>query len=444
MRPIAPVRVLRSLGIATVAVGLLACGGDDDDSAAASAAVDGVIVERVGDYSHLARRPRLRPSRAVGRRPPTGAVLAHVRRVRRRGARRARRPQPRARRRLDRPRPRQHRRRPGRRRRAGGGPQGDRLGRCPTFPNPVEAVAWGVRLPLESADDPRARGVRRRRSSTRAPGRRPACPADRSVRRRTRRRCPPPDKLVGVLQRRRSRSGPTARPPRRISGQRAGTARHRPTRPTSPPVASRRAAASHRSPIAADIARFAAAGAAARRVLDRVAAEVGPGVTTDHLDAVAHEAYLDEGGYPSHARLPRLPEEPLHVGQRGRRPRHPRRPSARRGRHRQLRRHHLPRRHARRLLPHRLRGRRRRRRPERTRRARRHHRGGAPGRHRRGPARAAGCATSAGPSRRVADRHGFGMVRELGRPRHRRAVPRRAPRPPLRRAPQPRPCSARA
>jgi methionyl aminopeptidase len=48
-----------------------------------------------------------------------------------------------------------------------------------------------------------------------------------------------------------------------------------------------------------EIARLAAAGRAARRVLDRLAAEIAPGVATDHLDAVAHQAYLDEGGYPS-------------------------------------------------------------------------------------------------------------------------------------------------
>jgi methionyl aminopeptidase len=47
------------------------------------------------------------------------------------------------------------------------------------------------------------------------------------------------------------------------------------------------------------VERLRAAGLAARRVLDRLASEVRPGVTTDHLDAVAHAAYLDEGGYPS-------------------------------------------------------------------------------------------------------------------------------------------------
>lgn len=49
----------------------------------------------------------------------------------------------------------------------------------------------------------------------------------------------------------------------------------------------------------ADVERIAAAGRAARRVLDRLEAEIRPGVTTDHLDAVAHQAYLDEGGFPS-------------------------------------------------------------------------------------------------------------------------------------------------
>ena len=50
---------------------------------------------------------------------------------------------------------------------------------------------------------------------------------------------------------------------------------------------------------AEDIERLRRAGRAARRVLDRLAIEIRPGATTDHLDAVAHQAYLDEGGYPS-------------------------------------------------------------------------------------------------------------------------------------------------
>ncbi len=47
------------------------------------------------------------------------------------------------------------------------------------------------------------------------------------------------------------------------------------------------------------IERMRLAGQAARRVLKKVEAEVAPGVTTDHLDEVAHQAYIDEGGYPS-------------------------------------------------------------------------------------------------------------------------------------------------
>lgn len=49
----------------------------------------------------------------------------------------------------------------------------------------------------------------------------------------------------------------------------------------------------------ADVARLRAAGRAARRVLDRVGAEVAPGVTTDWLDGVVHDACIEEGGYPS-------------------------------------------------------------------------------------------------------------------------------------------------
>lgn len=47
------------------------------------------------------------------------------------------------------------------------------------------------------------------------------------------------------------------------------------------------------------LGRMRSAGRAARRVLGAVAAEVAPGVTTDHLDAVCHQACIDEGGYPS-------------------------------------------------------------------------------------------------------------------------------------------------
>ncbi len=48
-----------------------------------------------------------------------------------------------------------------------------------------------------------------------------------------------------------------------------------------------------------EIAAMRRAGAAARRVLERVGAEVRAGATTDALDGVAHQACIDEGGYPS-------------------------------------------------------------------------------------------------------------------------------------------------
>jgi methionyl aminopeptidase len=47
------------------------------------------------------------------------------------------------------------------------------------------------------------------------------------------------------------------------------------------------------------IDRLRSSCAAARRVLDTVGAAVAPGVTTDELDAISHDAYLAEGGYPS-------------------------------------------------------------------------------------------------------------------------------------------------
>lgn len=47
------------------------------------------------------------------------------------------------------------------------------------------------------------------------------------------------------------------------------------------------------------IAAMRVAGVAAGEVLDAVRAAVAPGVTTDHLDEVAHEAYIAHGGYPS-------------------------------------------------------------------------------------------------------------------------------------------------
>jgi methionyl aminopeptidase len=49
----------------------------------------------------------------------------------------------------------------------------------------------------------------------------------------------------------------------------------------------------------ADVERLRHSCQAARRVLDIVGRAVAPGVTTDELDAIAHAAYLAEGGYPS-------------------------------------------------------------------------------------------------------------------------------------------------
>jgi methionyl aminopeptidase len=47
------------------------------------------------------------------------------------------------------------------------------------------------------------------------------------------------------------------------------------------------------------VASMRKAGLAAGEVLDVVAAAIAPGVTTDELDAVAHDAYIARGGYPS-------------------------------------------------------------------------------------------------------------------------------------------------
>jgi methionyl aminopeptidase len=47
------------------------------------------------------------------------------------------------------------------------------------------------------------------------------------------------------------------------------------------------------------IERMRRAGRAAAEVLEIGAAAVAPGVTTDEIDAVVHQAYIDRGGYPS-------------------------------------------------------------------------------------------------------------------------------------------------
>jgi methionyl aminopeptidase len=50
---------------------------------------------------------------------------------------------------------------------------------------------------------------------------------------------------------------------------------------------------------ASDIRRVRESCRAARRVLDLAAAAVRPGITTDDLDAIVHDACIAEGGYPS-------------------------------------------------------------------------------------------------------------------------------------------------
>ena len=53
-----------------------------------------------------------------------------------------------------------------------------------------------------------------------------------------------------------------------------------------------------------------------------------PGITTDELDAIAHEATIAARLLPEPAQLPGLPQVAVHVGQRGHLPRHPRQPPA--------------------------------------------------------------------------------------------------------------------
>jgi methionyl aminopeptidase len=47
------------------------------------------------------------------------------------------------------------------------------------------------------------------------------------------------------------------------------------------------------------IERMRRAGAAAAEILELGGAAVAPGVTTDEIDALVHQAYIDRGGYPS-------------------------------------------------------------------------------------------------------------------------------------------------
>lgn len=50
---------------------------------------------------------------------------------------------------------------------------------------------------------------------------------------------------------------------------------------------------------AGQLARMRTACQAARQVLERCKAAARPGVTTDQIDAIAHQAYIDLGGFPS-------------------------------------------------------------------------------------------------------------------------------------------------
>jgi len=99
------------------------------------------------------------------------------------------------------------------------------------------------------------------------------------------------------------RRAPAIAPPRPVRPGRVSAAQTVPADVRRPPYVATGGIPSSRSlrpaTTADEVSRLRAAGRAARRVLDRLAVEVRPGVTTDHLDAVAHEAYLDEGGYPS-------------------------------------------------------------------------------------------------------------------------------------------------
>ncbi|NOK00298.1 MULTISPECIES: type I methionyl aminopeptidase [Myxococcus] len=56
------------------------------------------------------------------------------------------------------------------------------------------------------------------------------------------------------------------------------------------------------------IARMRKACKAAAEVLQEVASHVRPGITTDELDAITHEAYIKRGGYPSTLNYHRYPK----------------------------------------------------------------------------------------------------------------------------------------
>ena len=103
------------------------------------------------------------------------------------------------------------------------------------------------------------------------------------------------------------------------------------------------------------IARMRVAGQVAAEVLAVTGRGGRPG--RDHRGARPHRppGLHRPGRLSLDAQLPRLPEVDLHLGQRGDLPRDPGRPAPRGGRHRQHRRHGLPRRRPRRLQRHLLR-----------------------------------------------------------------------------------------
>ena len=72
------------------------------------------------------------------------------------------------------------------------------------------------------------------------------------------------------------------------------------------------------------IERMRRTGAAAAEILREVGAAVAPGITTDELDVLCHEACLGPRGLSQPAQLRRLPEVGVHVGERGHLPRDPR------------------------------------------------------------------------------------------------------------------------
>ena len=92
-----------------------------------------------------------------------------------------------------------------------------------------------------------------------------------------------------------------------------------------------------------EVERIRAAGRIAARAIEAAAAAIRPG--RHHRRARPHRARVRHRPrrLPVDARLPRLPEVVVHLGQRGDLPRHPRRHRAGGRRHRQHRRHRLPR-----------------------------------------------------------------------------------------------------